>query len=59
MFLILAIAAAALTAAWWFLVVFANSMSDASSVQDISPWPGVAIGVLIVGVLLVIHFVGV
>jgi hypothetical protein len=59
MALILAAIVFVLTLAYCGLVLFADGMSDAPSVQGISPWPGFITGMIIVGVLILVHFVGV
>ena len=56
--LILAAIVAILTVLLALLVLFADGMSDAPSVQGISPWPTLIIGFGISAILVLIHFVG-
>lgn len=54
--LILGIVVAVATILIAGLTVFANGMSDAPSMQDISPVPTLIVGGLIAGVLILSHF---
>ena len=55
--LALAITVAVVTVVLSVLIVFANGMSDAPSVQGISPWPTFCTGMFIAAVLAVTHYV--
>lgn len=48
-----------LTLVWTILVFMANGMSDAPSMNDMSAFPGIIIGLTIAAILVAVHYLGV